>query len=113
MSLPKINIAFDGWEQEIELIKTTQSIVDYQTTNTEEIIIFRGVVQPLTAEKLNQKPIETRSWQWLQIHVRDDSEIDLTTNDLIGYESKKFKVMAKLDYKLYGYNEYHCVKNYG
>jgi hypothetical protein len=110
MPIPKIQVALNGWESSITLIKVTQSIVDYETVNTEEEISFQGVVQPLTAEALQLKPLETRSWEWLMIHTRTSAEI--FTNDLIRYDGKEYKVMFEKNYSLNGYYEYHLVKDY-
>ena len=110
MPIPKIKFALNCWESPITMIKVTQAIVDYQTVNTEEEINFQGVIQPLTAEALNVKPLEERSWEWLMIHTK--TSVELVTGDLIEYNSKKFKVMFEKDYSLNGYYEYHLVKNY-
>jgi hypothetical protein len=110
MPIPKIQVALNGWESPVTLIKVTQSIVDYETVNVEEEISFQGVVQPLTAEALQLKPLETRSWEWLMIHTRTSAEI--FTNDLIRYDGKEYKVMFEKNYSLNGYYEYHLVKNY-
>jgi hypothetical protein len=110
MPIPKIQVALNGWESPITLIKVTQSIVDYETVNTEEEISFQGVVQPLTTEALQLKPLETRSWEWLMIHTRTSAEI--FTNDLIRYDGKEYKVMFEKNYSLNGYYEYHLVKDY-
>lgn len=110
MSIPKIQFALDCWESPITLIKTTSSIVDYEKVENREEIVFKGVIQPLTAEALKLKPLETRSWEWLMIHTRTSAEI--FTGDLIEYDGKEYKVMFEKNYSLNGYYEYHLVKNY-
>ena len=111
MAIPKIQIALNGWESEIVMIKITQSNVDGEIINAETEINFQGVVQPLTAEALRLKPLESRSWEWLMIHTR--VEVEIATNDLISYKGKKFRVMEEKDYSENGYYEYHLVKKYG
>ena len=110
MSIPKIQVALNGWESEIVLNKITTTIVDYEPVKTPQTITFNGVVQPLTAEALKLKPLDSRSWEWLMIHTRTQAEIE--TNDLIEYKGKKYKVMAKNDYSENGYYEYHLVEKY-
>jgi len=110
MALPKIRSALNGWESPIVLTKITSSIVDFEKVNVETDISFNGVVQPLNAESLQQKPLETRSWEWLMIHTKTSAEI--FTGDLISFNGSKFKVMFEKNYSLYGYYEYHLVKNY-
>lgn len=110
MSIPKIKFALNCWESPITLIRTTSSIVDYEKVETREEVTFKGVIQPLSAEQLQLKPLEARSWEWLMIHARTSAEI--FTNDLVEYEGKEYKVMAVKDYSLNGYFEYHLVKDY-
>ena len=111
MPIPKIQVALNGWQSSITLTKITSSIVDFEKVEVKEDIKFKGVVQPLTAEALNTKPLETRSWEWLMIHTKN--EIEIETGDLINYLGEKFEVRFKKDYSLYGYFEYHLVKDYG
>ena len=110
MPLPQIEFAFNGWETDITLVKITRTIVDAQTVKTEEILEFKGVVQPLTPEALNLKPLESRSWEGLRIHTK--IAIELETNDQVIFNGKRYKVMFKNDYKLYNYFEYHLVEDY-
>lgn len=110
MGIPKIKVALNGWESNITLNKVTSSIVDYEKVDTIEEISFDGVVQPLSPQELKLKPLESRSWKWLMIHTKTYSELE--TNDLIEYKGEKFKVMAKNDYDLNGYYEYHLVDKY-
>ena len=110
MSIPKIQFALNCWESPITMIKVTQSIVDMETVTSQEQISFKGVIQPLTGEALQIKPLEMRSWEWLMIHTRTSVEIE--TDDLIEYKGKQYKVMVEKDYSLNNYFEYHLVKNY-
>ena len=110
MGLPKIQIAFNCWEEDINLIKITSSIVDYVKVETLEEISFKGVVQNLKSEDLKLKPLESRSWKWKMIHTRTYSELE--TEDLVKYKGERFKVMSKNDFESSGYFEYHLVKNY-
>lgn len=110
MPIPKIQVALNGWESPITLVKITSSLVDYEKVTVRTEINFQGVVQPLTAEALQLKPLETRSWEWLMIHTRTSTEI--FTGDLIEYNGNEYKVMFENDYSLNNYYEYHLVKNY-
>ena len=110
MSLPKIQFALNCWQELITMIKVTQTEVDYETVNAEELITFKGVIQPLTAEALRIKPLETRSWEWLMIHTK--TAVELSTGDLIELDGERYKVMFNKNYGRNGYYEYHLVKNY-
>lgn len=108
--IPKIRVAFTGWQSPISLIKITQSIVDYQVVNTETLLRFKGVIQPLGPKELVIKPISERSWKWLQIHTYNELAVD--NNDRIKYKGETFKIMLNSDYDLNGFYEYHLVKDY-
>mgnify|MGYP003633023030 FL=1 len=109
-NFPQIQTALRGWQNKITLIKVSQVVQNFKNTTVEQYLIFKGVIQPLSGESLSIKPLESRSWQWLQIHT--EKTLELETNDKIKYRNKTFKVMEKKDYSLNGYFEYHIVKAY-
>jgi hypothetical protein len=106
-----MKVALLGWQSPITYKKITQTIVNGFVTDTATIVTFDGVVQPLSAEKINLKPEGQRSWQWLQIHCKNGIN-DLKTNDKITYNEKAYKVMEVLDYSNNGFVEYHVVKDF-
>lgn len=107
-SIPQIRIAFAGWKKLITIIKITIEIIDYEAVQTRETIRFAGVIQPLKNEEILIKPIEQRSFRWLQIHCFPD--VELIIGDLIEYSNKYWKVMTKKDYSLNNYIEYHLIE---
>jgi hypothetical protein len=108
--IPQIKRAFNRWQSDITMIKVAETVVDYEVVETETEFTFKGVVQPLAREELKAKPEGERSWEWLMIHTYIN--IELETGDKIKYQGKDFKVMAKKDYELNNYYEYHIVKDY-
>lgn len=110
--IPKIRVAFNGWESSITLNRVIQSINDSNGEVINKIIpiCFFGVVQPLGLKELMTKPTEQRSWQWLQIHTR--TQQPLSTNDIVEYCGKQYQIRAENSYQNFGYYEYHLVKNY-
>lgn len=108
--MPQMGLAFTNWFNDISLVKITTTIDDYEAVNSEEVITFKGVIQPLQPEALKLKPEEQRSWNWLQIHCLPD--VILKTGDKILYNDVRFKVMAYKNYKLNNYIEYHLVEDY-
>lgn len=108
--IPQITSALNGWQQDITLITITQSVVDYETVNTESSITFKGVVQPLSPEQLKILPTEQRSWKNLQIHTKIN--LSLSTNDKVTYNGLTYKILAVNDYSAYNYYEYHLIEDY-
>jgi len=107
---PQIKYAFKNWQQNITLVKITQSIINYKNVEEEQVLSFKGVIQPLQAEQLKIKPEGQRDWQWLMIHT--NKEIALNVNDRIKYKNQEFKVMAKKNYSLNDYFYYEVVEAY-
>ena len=112
--MPQMDTTLNNWEQPIKLVKIAQSIVDYQAVNNESIYFFQGTIQPLSPKELIVKPISERSWEWLQIHTKINiiKQYNLTTNDRIIYNNKRYKIMLQNDYSLNGYYEFHLVEEF-
>lgn len=109
--MPKMRAAFSGWLQNVKLRLITQTVVDGLVTEGVEDIYFKGTVQPLSSQELNLKPEGERAWEWLQIHCMVGA-VSLSPDDRIIYNDVTYKVMAKKDYSLNNYIEYHLVKDY-
>jgi hypothetical protein len=110
--MPQVSEVLDGWESTIMLQVIKQTIdTDGVPQVTERNIMFKGTIQPLGAEEVRLKDEGQRSWEWLQIHVKSGS-YNLIINDRIIYNNIVFKVMARRDYTLNGYVEYHVVRDY-
>lgn len=108
--MPQIRNAFLGWQESLYLIKITQTNVDYETIEIETKTLFQGTIQPLEPSKLSVKPIEQRSWNWWQIHTF--SQIEISNNDKIEFNNKKFKIMSFSNYGRNNYIEYHCIEDF-
>lgn len=109
--MPKMGAAFRGWMATVTLKKIIQTVIDGMVIDTETLISFKGVVQPLDPEQINLKPEGQRSFEWLQINCFSGSN-NLTTNDRIVYNSIPYKVMGVFDYTQNNYIEYHAVRDY-
>jgi hypothetical protein len=68
------------------------------------------VWQVLTDKKLMMKPEGQQAWDWFMVHSQP--QLNLEVDNVIIYRSKQYRVMAKKDYSLYGYIEYHLVDDY-
>jgi len=108
--IPKIKKAFRGWEVKITFIKVVQTISDHQAVEVETPIQFKGIIQPLEADKLKIKPEGQRDWEWWQIHIR--TKISLKNGDRVKYNNLYYKVMDIKPYSVNGYYEYHITEDY-
>lgn len=109
--MPQLGMALSGWKQKITLDIVKQTVVDGFPINVFTAINFKGMIQPLSAQKVRLKPEGKWSWVWLQIHCLNTS-LSLKTNDRIRYAGKFYVVDGILDYSLNGYIEYHVVEDF-
>lgn len=111
LGLPNMTMTLNNWEQPITLIKVLQDIVKGDLVTTQQELKFQGVVQPLSAERLQLLPEGQRSWEHLLIHVKS-GVLDLQTADKVLYNKKRFKIMAVKDYAAYGFCEYELIRDF-
>lgn len=84
--------------------------VNFQLVERERSVSFLGVIQPLKARDLMLKPEGERAWTWNKVHA--DPSLQLKVDDVIKYLDTRFRVMARTDYKIYGYIRYELVQDW-
>lgn len=109
--MPQMDAAFAGWFSPITIGVVTQVVTDGDLVQSVRNVTFKGVIQPLTTEQLKVKPEGERSFRWYMIHCLTGS-LNLNTNDLIYYKSKKYKVMGIWDWSLDNFIEYQIVEDF-
>lgn len=110
--MPQMNAAFSGWLNDIVLTVIAQSIGDDGfVSDDSRQITYKGTIQPLSPEQINNKPDGQRSFKWLQIHAFAGT-LNLKTNDRIVYSGTSYKVMGIYDYSLNNYIEYHVIEDF-
>ncbi len=110
--LPNVSTALIGWEVNVTADYITQ---DYDENNdiinTHKKVNIKGVLQPLKPNEVNLKPEGQRNWNWNMLHVQAGNPA-LGIEQIIEINSIPYKVMAIKDYELYGYIEYHVIKDF-
>lgn len=109
-TVPDMSGAMLNWFQPMTFGLVTKTAVAGQVVETEDDIDFMGVIQPLSGRELILKPEGQRAWTWIWVH--SDPSLDLKVDDTITYQSKQYRVMAKKNYSLYQYIEYHLVTDW-
>lgn len=109
--LPNVSDTLTGWEVDIYAVFVKQSMIDGEIINQDIIKKISGTLQPLKAEEVDLKPEGQRAWQWYDIHVKSVYPV-LRVEQKIKVNNIDYKIMAVKDYSLYGYVEYHVVRNY-
>jgi len=110
--MPDVSGTLEGWKHDITLVKLSRTITDGVSTPTETEHEYSGTVQPLSPQQIKLKDEGQRSWSWWQIHIDINAPVELIPDDRIVYNGLKLKVMAKRNYTLNGYIEYHAIEDY-
>lgn len=108
--LPQMGEALLSWFQPMRFILLTKSVVGFQNVESPGSITFQGVWQPFNARKLAMMPVGQRDWKWYTVH--SDPTLNLQNDDIIVYLGEPYRVMEKWDWNLYGYKEYHVIRDY-
>lgn len=110
--LPNVSTALIGWEVNITADYITQ---DYDENNDiinmHKKVNIKGVLQPLKPNEVNLKPEGQRNWDWNMLHVQTGNPV-LRIEQIIEINSIPYKVMSVKNYELYGYIEYHIIKDF-
>ena len=110
--LPDVSDVLNGWEIPITANYVTQSVVDGIVTDVAIKKFIKGILQPLKPEDIALKDEGQRSWDWYQVHVRESVYGALQTTQILTVNGFDYKIMAKKNFALNGYREYHAILNY-
>lgn len=111
-ALPNMSNTLNGWEVPVIADYVYQERnVDGEITDLSKEMRIKGVLQPLKAEEVQLKPEGQRSWVWYQLHVKSSYDL-LYTEQVVKVNNLKYRVMAVKNYDLYGYVEYHLVRDF-
>lgn len=109
--MPQMDDAFNGWEQQIVLIKlSTTTDDDGLDIVTESPLVFMGTIQPLKPIELLVTSSGQRKWEWWQIHTKFRLSDVIDPSERVRFNGKDYKVMLQNDYNRNGYIEYHLIE---
>ena len=111
-NLPDVSEVMNGWEVSMTANYVTQAVVDGAVVDTEVNKPIKGIMQPLKPEEILLKDEGQRSFDWYQVHVRDDVYGELFTTQILIINSVPYKIKAKKDWTLDGYREYHVIRDF-
>jgi len=107
-SLPNMSETLVDWFQPLTFFRVTKEVIDYRVVETLTEVTARGVRQPMTAQQLQIKPEGQRAWLWETIHAWPDTPLEV--DEIISFNGVKYRVMQRLDWREYGYLEFHIVQ---
>lgn len=109
-TLPNMSDTLSSWFQRMTFTVVNKTMIDYQLVESEVQVSAMGVRQPFTARQLMMKPEGQRSWRWETVHA--EPGLVLKTDDVVVFNAIRYRVMQILDWKEYGYVEYHICQDY-
>lgn len=109
-TLPNMSDVLTNWFQKMKFIVISKETVNFKIVEKETPINFEGVWQPFSPQQLSQKPAGQRDWKWFTVHAH--TSLDLRPDEIISYIGTRYRVMARMDWKEYGYIEYHLIEDY-
>ena len=109
-TIPNVGGALLNWLQPMTFGIVTKQTINFEVVETEVDVNFLGVMQPFTERQLFLKPEGQRAWSWFWLHA--EPQLDLKVDQIIKYLGIQTRVMAKKNYTIYGYIEYHLVQDW-
>lgn len=89
------------------IVKTVQN---FQVVETPTLYNILGNWIPFSPRQLLLKPEGQRAWSWYTCFAQWG--LELTTDQVIKYEDKQYRVMGKKNFKLHGYVEYELIEDW-
>jgi hypothetical protein len=108
--LPDVSPGIDMFLQPVQLGIITKKQVSGYTQESIYWISTKAVRQAFTAQQLLLRPEGERAWKWYTIHLLVDTV--LKPDDIIKLHGMRMRIMEKLDYKEYGFVEYHAIEDF-
>lgn len=109
-TLPNMSSDLANWFQLITMEKITKTLSNFVIVETTTPVLFQGVVQPFNSRQLMMKPEGQRAWKWK--NILSWPGVPLAPDDVVLYEGIQYRVMATIDWKQYGFREYHIQSDY-
>lgn len=108
--IPNVGGALNNWFQPMVFTLVQKQTVNFQLVETETLVYFRGVIQPLSYRDLQVKPEGERAWTWLWLHA--EPSLQLRVDDIVEYVGVRTRVMGRKNYEIYGYIEYQLCQDW-
>lgn len=107
---PDVSGALQDYYQNLVFEPLTKTVTGFQVVENTIPIEFRGVIQPFNQRQLLLKPEGQRAWTWFMLH--SDPVLTLNVDDIVLWNGKQTRVMARQDNALYGFIVYHLVQDW-
>ena len=109
-TVPDVSGALQDYYQPMVFQKLTKTVDGFQVVETGANINFQGMIQPLTDRQLLLRPEGQRAWTWFLLFA--DPTLTLQVDDVVNWNGTQTRVMARKDFALYGYVQYHICQDW-
>jgi len=112
--LPNVSAAVSGYSRPITVSRLAKRMQDGELIEEETVVEGMGTLQPFTPQQLQIKPEGQRTWDWMGLHcvANQYSNLDFAIDDILTVFGKRYRVMSKRDFTLYGYIQYELVEGF-
>lgn len=105
---------FDGlrdWLSPMVFQRITKTMqINGEVQETSVPINFMGLIQPLQFRDLLLKSEGQRAWSWFYLYA--DPSLVLQVDDIVTWNGKQTRVMARKNWTQQGFVEYHLVQDW-
>jgi len=109
-TIPDVSGAMTDYYQPMVFNRITKSLEAFQAVETAEVVAFRGFMPPFSNRQLLLKPEGQRAWNWYQLFA--EPVLELEVDDIVVYQGEQTRVMAKKNFKNFGYVYYELVQDW-
>jgi len=110
MPVPYMGRTLKGWTSKTTIKLITQTIVDYETVESESIVTLNCNFQALKPAVVDRKPPEQRTWKWWSIVVTEGPQLNI--DDIIVKDSKNYRIVSNNDWSESGFQKYEAIEDY-
>jgi len=108
--VPDVSGALQSYYQNMVFEPVGKVVNGFQVIETGTPINFRATAQPFTERQLLLKPEGQRAWSWFMFHA--DPSLTVNVDDVVIWKGVQTRIMARKDFAIYGYIEYHAVQDW-
>lgn len=109
-TLPQMSTALLDWFQLMTFIRVSKTLDAFSVKETYTDVDFMGVWQPFKPRDLEMRAEGQRQWDWYMVHALPT--LVLIADEIVIYQNARYRVMGQIDYKIYGFIEYHLIRDY-
>lgn len=109
-TVPDVSGALQDYYQQLIFEPLEKTVSGFQVVENADPINFWGVIQPFNQRQLLLKPEGQRAWSWFMMHA--DPVLTLQVDDVVLWNCKQTRIMARQDNTLYGFVVYQLVQDW-